>query len=215
MLLELLKRDLRLHWDSLVLPILILGLGLGAIVMADEGIKLTGLILETSFLIPMLPLALHQRESGKGTLGDLLVLPVSRAAVVRLRYVEVLLFSAGMIALAHGGAWVALSAAAHKPIPPGVMGRDEFLGVGVLLIFWFAYPMPFFLRWGLKGLAFAYAPVIALFTALHLLLPEFDVDFHRAIARLMEDPVRMALGVSSLFALSYLLSLKAFAGRDF
>ncbi len=211
MLLNLLKRDLKLHWDSLVVPTLVLGMGLGALVLADEGVKLTGLILETSFLIPMLPLALHLRESTQGTLGDLLVLPVSRAAVVRLRYVEVLLFSAGMLALAHTGVWLALSVAARHPIPLGAMDRNQFLGVGILLIFWFAYPMPFFLRWGLKGLGFAYFPVVVYGTYLHI----SGVDSHRFIEGLMAHPIPMALGLSGLFALSYLLSLKAFVGRDF
>lgn len=211
MLLNLLKRDLKLHWDALVLPTLVLGLGLGALMLAEEGVKLTGLILETSFLIPMLPLALHLRESMQGTLGDLLVLPVSRADVVRLRYAEVLLFSAGMLALAHAGAWIALSAAAHQPIPISFMGRDQFLGVGILLLFWFAYPMPFFLRWGLKGLGFAYFPVVVLGTYIKI----SGLDGHRVIEGLMVHPIPMALGMSGLFVLSYRLSLKAFLGRDF
>lgn len=211
MLFELLKRDLKLHWDSLVVPSLVLGMGLGALMLAEEGVKLTGLILETSFLIPMLPLAIHLRESMQGTLGDLLVLPISRNSVVSLRYIEVLLFASGMLVLAHAGAWLALSAAARHPIPMSVMDREQFLGVGILLIFWFAYPMPFFLRWGLKGLGFAYFPVIAYGTYLTIR----DVDVHRFIEGLVDRPVPMALGLSGLFALSYLLSLKAFAGRDF
>lgn len=211
MLLNLLKRDLKLHWDALVLPSLVLGMGFGALMLAEEGMKLTGLILATSFLIPMLPLAIHLRESMQGTLGDLLVLPVSRKAVVRLRYAEVLLFSAGMLALAHGGMWIALSLAAGHPIPAGVMGRNEFLGVGIMLLVWFAYPMPFFLRWGLKGLGFAYFPLVVFRTYLEIA----GVDGHRFIEGLMDHPIPMALGLSGLFALSYLLSLKAFAGRDF
>lgn len=215
MLLELLKRDLKLHWDSLMVPTLVLGMGLGAIMLADEGVKLTGLILETSFLIPMLPLAIHQRESSKGTLGDLLVLPVSRGDVVRLRYLEVLFFCGGMLLLAHAGAWVALSAAARHPIPVSVMDRDQFLGVGILILFWFAYPMPFFLRWGLKGLGSAYVLVVVFFTTLRLFVPGYDMSIHHFIERELGHPVRLALGVSGLFALSYLLSLKAFMGRDF
>ncbi len=211
MLLELLRRDLRLHWGSLVVPILILGMGLGAVVMADEGTRLTGLILETSFLIPMLPVIIHQRESAKGTLGDLLVLPVSRAAVVRLRYAEVLFFTGGLLLLAHAAVWVELSVAARHPIPMSVMSRDQFLGVGVLLIFWFAYPMPLFLGWGMKGLVVGYGSLITLVVTLAMT----ETDLHRFIDASMARPVAMALVLAGLFTLSYLLSLKFFSRRDF
>lgn len=211
MLPKLLMRDLKLHWDSLVVPALVLGIMLGALVLADEGFKLTGLVLETSFLIPMLPLALHQRESGKGTLGDLLTLPIARRDVVRLRYLEVLLFSAAALALAHVYIWIALSLGAGHPHPLGVMDRNQVLGVGILLIFWFAYPMPFFLRWDLKGLAFAYIPVLVGGTVLKLA----GVDCHRLILDLMERPGLFGMGLAGLFALSYRLSVKVFARRDF
>ena len=78
-----------------------------------------------------------------------------------------------------------------------------------MLVFWFAYPMPFFLRWGLKGLGFAYCPLIVLF------LPGIAADLHHFVDHLLDYPIRMALALPGLFALSYLLSLKAFAGRDF
>ncbi len=215
MLLELLKRDLRLHWDSLMIPILVLGVGLGAVVMSEEGTRLNGLILETSFLIPMLPIAIHQRESSKGTLGDLLTLPVSREQVVRLRYLEALLVCAGMLVLAHVGAWLALSAASGHPIPASVMGGDQVLGVGLMLLVWFAFPMPFFLRWGLKGLGSAYFLLVAFFTLLRLIVPGYGESIERFIDRELGHPLRLALGVATLFCLSYLLSRKAFEGRDF
>ena len=101
MLLELLKRDLKLHWDALVLPLLILVLIMGAIGLANEGAALVGLFMCSFMFIPILPMAIHIREAQTGTLGDLLALPVSRTALVSLRYLEVLLLAAGLLALAH------------------------------------------------------------------------------------------------------------------
>lgn len=214
MLLRLMKRDLKLHWDALLVPILLLALEMVAVGLAADPEGLEGLILETSFLVPVLPLAIHLREDSQGTLGDLLVLPVSRNDVVRLRYLQVLLFSTGMLALAHLGMWVALSLAANSPIPPGVMSGHQLLGTGLFLLFWFAYPMPFFLRWGLKGIAFAYVPAYVLFTILVLKVPDPIARMHQFVEQLLAYPGPMALVIPALFLLSFGLSLKAFAGRD-
>ena len=216
MLLKLLKRDLRLHWDALVIPLLILVLVMGAIGMANEGAALAGLVFCSFLFIPVLPMAIHFRESSQGTMGDLLALPISRPALVSLRYLEVLLFAAGLIALAHLGTWVALSAAAHKAVHFDLMDRPGVYFICVLLLFLFAYPMPFFLRWGLKGIGFAYVPVVIVFTIHGLFFVHFGEGvLYRSVIHLIARPGQMTLGILSLFSLSFVLSWKAFAGRDF
>ena len=216
MLLKLLKRDLRLHWDALVVPLVILVLVMGAIGLANEGAAMVGLVLCSFLFIPVLPMAIHFREASQGTLGDLLTLPVSRMALVSLRYLEVLLFAVGLLALAHLGTWLALSMAAHKVAHFEFMDRSGAFGIGILLLFLFAYPMPFFLRWGMKGIGLAYLPVIVLLTVHEMFFPHFgDAFVPRSIMHLIAHPGQMTLGILGLFSLSYLFSLKAFAPRDF
>ena len=230
MLLKLLKRDLRLHWDALVIPLVLLVVIMGAIGLSDQGTAMIGLILCAFLFVPVLPMALQIREAHMGTMGDLLALPVSRTAVVQLRYLEVFLFAAGLLALAHLGTWIALSAAAHKLVHFDVMGREGALAVGLLLLFLFAYPMPFAFRWGGKGAGVAFGILVAgvmgpgvaseLFPK--AMEPFAGVQF-RFLMYFLGDhrspdsghPVQMALMFLGFFALSYLLSLKAFARRDF
>lgn len=230
MLLDLLKRDLKLHWDALVVPLLILVLVMGAIGLANEGAAMLGLVACSLLFIPILPIAIHIREATTGTLGDLLVLPVSRASVVNLRYLEVLLFTLGLLVLAHLGTWVALSAAAHKWVPFGFMDRSAVFGMSMLLLFLFAYPMPFALRWGGRGIGIAYSALVGLFMGLGFaseLSPAFGRlyagTFLRCFTYLMGGfdpthdqghPGQAALLLMGLFTLSYLLSRKAFAGKD-
>lgn len=231
MLLNLLKRDLRLHWDALVIPIVLLVLVMGAIGLSDQGTALVGLILCAFLFVPVLPIALQIREAHMGTMSDLLALPVSRGSVVTLRYLEVLLFATGLLLLAHLGTWIALSAAAHKLVPFDVMGREGALAIGLLLLFLFAYPMPFAFRWGGKGAGAAFSLLFVGFTGLQLTAefsPKIGERFGRALVRFLEHmlgepgqhngsghPGQMALLLLGLFSLSYVLSLKAFARRDF
>lgn len=217
MLLDLLKRDLRLHWDVMTLPFAVLALIMGAIGIAHESAAMLGLVLLGSLFVPFLPLAIHLRESSQGTLADLLTLPVSRSAIVALRYVEMLVFAVLMIGLAHLGTWLALCATAHELVRFQVMGGDSLLPIGVLLLLCFAYPMPFTLRWDGKGLAVAFALLSAVWTALALLLPESGPGpgFQRFFLHLIQHPGQVVLGLLGLLLLSYLVSLKAFAARDF
>ncbi len=217
MLLNLLKRDLRLHRDALVIPVLILILILGAIGMADDGPALLGLVLIGFLYVPILPLAIHAREDSQGTLADLMVLPVSRRAVVSLRYLEVLLFLGLMLALAHLGTWIALCMAAHKAVPFYVMDRSKAFGLGLTLLFFFAYPMPLFLRLGLKGISLASLPIIVIETFHWFFFPQRGEPFFHWLGGYLTTtyPGPLGFGILALFALSYLVSLKAFEGKDF
>jgi ABC-type transport system involved in multi-copper enzyme maturation permease subunit len=231
MLLKLLKRDLRLHWDALVIPLLILIVIMGAIGLANEGVALVGLLLIGFLFIPFLPMAIHMRETTQGSLGDLMSLPVSRAALVSLRYLEVLLFAAVALTLAHLGTWVALSAAAHKAVHFQVMDRSGVIAFSLLLLICFAYPMPFTFRWGGKGISVAFGILIGGFMAYGLvsqfypkLMALLGNSLFRCLIYLLGTPGQpndaghpgqIALLFLGLFAASYGLSLKAFAGKDF
>lgn len=230
MLLNLLKRDLKLHWDALVIPLLLLVVIMAAMALANEGAAFVGLILCSFLFIPVLPMAIHVREAHTGTLGDLLALPVSRNAVVTLRYLEVLICAAGLIALAHLGVWIALSASAHKVVPFQFMDRSGGLATSVLLLLLFAYPMPFALRWGGKGMGLAFGLLIGGFMALGFaseLIPALEKSIGRMIFETIAyflgafqtpqdtgHPMHLALVFLCLFSLSYVISRKAFAGKD-
>lgn len=230
MLLNLLKRDLKLHWDALVIPLLLLLLIMGAIGIANEGAALMGLVFCSFLFIPVLPLALHVREVHTGTMGDLLALPVSRRTVVNLRYLEVLLLAFGLVTLAHLGTWVALSLAAHQVVPFEIMDRGGAFVMVLLLVLLFAYPMPFALRWGGKGAGIAMGGLVTGFLGLGFasdLFPKFMESFGKIPSRIVlhfmgwgnppnsGHPGQLAVVFLGLFALSYLLSLKAFERRDF
>lgn len=222
MLLKLLKRDLRLHWDALVVPMLILIVVMGVIGLVNQGAATAGLILMGFLFIPILPMAIHVREASQGTMGDLVSLPVSRTDIVSLRYVEVLLFAAVALGLAHLGTWIALSVAAHKVVHFQVMDRSGVFLLGMLLLFFFAYPMPFALRWDGKGISAAFVIFFLLNFGFIVLTLRYPVGmagcekvFTRYVMHLLEHSGQMTLVILGLFFLSYVLSLKAFAGRDF
>ena len=222
MLLKLLKRDLRLHWDALVVPMLILIVVMGVIGLVNQGAATAGLILMGFLFIPILPMAIHVREASQGTMGDLVSLPVSRTDIVSLRYVEVLLFAAVALGLAHLGTWIALSVAGHKVVHFQVMDRSGLFALGMLLLCFFAYPMPFALRWDGKGISAAFVIFFLFnfgFIVLTLSYPAgmagCEKVFTRSVMHLLENPGHLMLLIVGLFSLSYLLSLKAFARRDF
>jgi ABC-type transport system involved in multi-copper enzyme maturation permease subunit len=223
MLFNLLKRDLRLHWDILVLPYVILALIMGAIAISNEAAAAAGGAAMGALFVPFMPLAIHLRENSQGTLVDLVALPSSRRNLVSLRYLEVLLFACVMIVLVHLGAWVAQSAAAHRFVHFGLMDQGGLSVIGMLLLICFAYPLPFTLRWNGKGLALAFGILWFLLAGSSgpgLLLPAnkkalIDKAMFVSIAHLINHPGQVALGILALFAVSYLLSLKAFSSRDF
>lgn len=155
MLRNLLLRDLAMHrWvavSAFLAPLLITGVTLAlwpnqpdpeAPVAVPMGIGL--------LLLTILPLTLHIREGRLGTLGDLLALPIRRSDLVALRFLEALLACAVFLAV-HLAAW--------SIARPGTLrGPLDFLGspgpLWILLTL-LAYPLPFTLRWGGKGLAIA------------------------------------------------------------
>lgn len=220
MLLKLLRRDLRLHWDAMILPFLILILAMGAVGLSSEAAAVLGTVLIGALFVPFLPLAIHLREQSQGTLPEVLAGPVPRRSLVVLRYLEVLLFAGAMIALGHLGSWIALCASAHGLVPMAMMDKSALFPISALLLICFAYPMPFMLRWDGKGLAAAFALFASLSVILWWLLARFGTEATgRTIARIMlhllEHPGQVAIGFLGLFALSYPLSLKAATSRDF
>jgi len=223
MLLNLLKRDLRLHWDVLVLPYVILALAMGALGISSEAGAVAGVLLIGSLFVPFLPMAIHLRENSQGTLADLVALPASRDSLVTLRYLEVALFAGVMIALAHLGTWLTQSVSSHHLAHFEIMDQGGLLGTALLLLVCFAYPLPFTLRWNGKGLAAAFGIAWALLSGISglalLLSPvqqeAWDRACYQSVMHLINHPGKLALGGLALFGLSYVLSLKAFSGRDF
>jgi len=226
-MLNLLKRDLKLHWCAMVLPYVIVMLVMGAIVISNPDSALAVAVTMGALVIPFLPMAIHLRENSQGTLADLVALPGSRKALVSLRYIEALLFSAVMVSLAHLDTWSAQSAAAHRFVPFDVLDRTGFALTTMPLLICFAYPMPFTLRWNGKGLAVAFAILYVLILGIIGLMRLFPLKEHvgysRAFARfvmyLMDHPGQATSGFLALFlvlfSVSYLLSLKAFSSREF
>jgi ABC-type transport system involved in multi-copper enzyme maturation permease subunit len=220
MLLDLLKRDLRLHWDVMTLPYLVLALLMGAIGIANESAAMVGMVFIGSLFVPFLPMAIHLRETSQGTMGDLVSLPVSRTALVGLRYVEVLLFTVAMIALVYLGSSLVLSVAAHKFVTLQSMGREGAFPIAMLVILCFAYPMPFTFRWDGKGLVAAIVLLSTVPVAIGLLVPQKVLEplsqaTFKVFLRLLAHPGEMLLVFLGLMLVSYLISLKAFLGRDF
>lgn len=220
MLLKLLRRDLRLHWDAMILPFLVLILAMGAVGLSSEAAAVLGTVAIGALFIPFLPLAIHLREQSQGTLPDVLSGPVPCQTLVTLRYLEVVLFAGVMIALGHLGSWIAMSASAHKVVPMVIIDRFALMPICMLLLICFAYPMPFTLRWDGKGLAAAFLLIASLCVALTWLLARVGTEatgrtMGRIMLHLLDHPGQVAGGFLGLFALSYLLSVKAFASRDF
>lgn len=150
MLRSLLLRDLALHRRVLitatVLPFLFLFLVATAPEQEAKGMA-TVLWILGLLLLAVLPHSLHLREDRLGTLTSLLTLPVSRREVVRLRYLE-----GGLASLAfttvYLTAWILLR---HPPMQEALEFVCTSAPLWLLLVF-MAYPMPFVLRWGGKGL---------------------------------------------------------------
>lgn len=226
-MLNLLKRDLKLHWDVMVLPFVTLLLIMGAIGFFNYDAGVAGAIPMGALIIPFLPMAIHLKENSQGTLADLMALPGSRRVLVSLRYIEVLLFSVVMFSLAHLETWLAQSVAAHRFVHFDVLDRTGFaLSVMPLLIF-FAYPMPFTLRWNGKGLFVSFAIFYVLVIGIRLLTQLFPLKGHdryiktfaRFVMYLKDHPAQATYGFLALFlvlfSFSYILSLKAFSRRDF
>ncbi|HEX9081847.1 MAG TPA: hypothetical protein VF768_06180 [Holophagaceae bacterium] len=153
MLRSLLLRDLSLHRRVLltasVLPVLFLVLVAAVPGPGAQGQAVIQWILGL-LILAQLPHSLHLREGRLGTLGGLLVLPLRRRDVVRLRFLEGLLgcvaftgiYFVGWILVQHLS-WAALQDLATTSAP-----------IWVLLVF-LAYPAPFVFRWGGAGLAVA------------------------------------------------------------
>jgi len=223
MLLNLLKRDLKLHWDILVLPYVILTLLMGALAISNEAAAVAGGATMGALFVPFMPLAIHIRENSQGTLGDLVALPTSRKTLVSLRYLEVLLFAGVMIVLVHLGTWIAQSAAAHRLVHFGVMDQAGLFATGMLLLICFAYPLPFTLRWNGIGLAVAFGILWFLMAGIGgpglLLSAEKKALIDKAIfvfiTHLINHPGQVTLALLALFAISFPISLRAFSSRDF
>ena len=158
MLLDLLIRDLSLHrrvlWAATVLP-LVLAVTLGITPSANgEGVA----ILMVAFglaLIALLPLSLQAREGMLGTLGDLLALPIARRDLVRLRYLEGLLFSLAY-AVVHLVSWTAF----HRATPTAVWAVFRSPAPTWILLIFLAWPLPFYLRWRGKGVGLAFGLLV-------------------------------------------------------
>lgn len=226
-MLKLLKRDLKLHWDVIVLPYVILLLVFGAIGYFNYHVGIAAAMPMGVIIIPFLPLSIHLKEIKQGTLPDLMTLPYSRTALVNLRYIEVLLFSLAMFSLAHLETWLAQSAAVHRFVHFDVLDRTGFALSVMPLLICFAYPMPFMLRWDGKGLFVAFATILWGFGPLigYVLarFPFGNDKYTQALTQFVQyiknHPGQATSGFIILFlilfSISYLLSLKAFSNRDF
>lgn len=213
MLLELLKRDLRLHYDALLLPFLF------ALVMAglhpfNPKLPIFGPVLGF-VLAAFLPLILHLREDHAGTLGELAGLPVSRRQLIQARFLEGILLPALLLIVSN------LLIAGITRTWPGLPQGELMLVLGWALFWCFAFFLPFTLRWDGKGLLSAFGLLMALGTGIALtqFLPEW---MHLAFWKGLVNTVQFfgnhlslhILLLLSLFALSFELSTRAFAARD-
>jgi hypothetical protein len=214
MLLELLKRDLRLHYDALLLPFLF------ALVMAglypfNPELPVFGPVLGFVFAA-FLPMVLHLREQHAGSLGDLAGLPVSRRAIVQVRFLEGFLLPAFLLILSN--LVIVFITRSRSSLPSAEM----VLFLGWALFWCFAFFLPFTLRWDGRGLILAFGLLFALGTGISLtqFLPsQFHLGFWKAIMNTVQffgnHPNLHTLLLLTLFALSFELSTRAFAARDF
>ena len=213
MLLELLKRDLRLHYDALLLPFLF------AIVMAglypfNPELPIFGPVLGFVFAA-FLPLILHLREDHAGTLGELAALPVSRSQLVQARFLEGILLPALLLIVSN------LVIAGITRAWPGLPKGELVLFLGWALFWCFAFFLPFTLRWDGKGLISAFGLLMALGTGISLtqfLPPQTHFAFWKVVGGMVlflgNHPPLHTLLLLSLFALSFELSTRALAARD-
>jgi hypothetical protein len=224
MLLELLKRDLRLHRLFLLTPLLIaLVAGIGG---AERQSEVAGFFLGIAIIAScFLPLSFHLRELAEGTLPALLALPLPRERVVALRYLEALLLPvAAVLLLALSGLLsTALRGGTGNPLILVALVHHP-LALAWCFFVWFAYPLPAVLHWGGKGLAVALGgPGLSLF-ALFSLAPRFQGETWagRLVLGLAKGilwldahpaPTLAGLGVATVFA--FLMARRALATRDF
>ena len=213
MLLELLKRDLRLHYGALLIPF-VFALTLAGLHFFDPGLPMFGSVLGFA-IAAFLPLVLHLREHGTGSLGDLAGLPVSREQIVQLRFLEAFLLPSALLSLS------TLAIAILTRTLPAMPNVLQIQGLGWALIFCCAYYLPFVLRWDGKGLVAAFALLFGLGAAGPLLefLPTptknaLGESIVKVISYFGAHPSLHTLLLLGLFALFYQLSIRAFAARD-
>ncbi len=213
MLLELLKRDLRLHYDALLLPFLF------ALVMAglhpfNPELPIIGPVL--GFVVAaFLPLVLHLREDHAGTLGELAGLPVSRRTLVQVRFLEGFLLPALLLLFSN------LVIAGITRTPPALPKMELMLPLGWALFWCFAFFLPFALRWDGKGLISAFGLLFALGIGISLtrfLSAGMQMAFAKGLVSTFEffgnHPSLHTVLLLGLFTLSFELSTRAFAARD-
>jgi len=213
MLLELLKRDLRLHYDALLLPFLF------ALVMAglypfNPELPIFGPVLGFVFAA-FLPVILHLREDHTGTLGELAGLPVSRRQLIQARFLEGILLPA--LLLMASNLLIAGITRTATPLPK----LELMLPLGWALFWCFAFFLPFALRWDGKGLISAFGLLMALGTGIALtqFLPEwmhlaFWKGLRSAFLFFGNHPSLHIALLLGLFTLSFELSTRALAARD-
>jgi hypothetical protein len=213
MLLELLKRDLRLHYGALLLPF-VFALTMACLYPFNPDLPIFGPVLGFVFAA-FLPLALHLREQSTGSLGDLASLPVARTRIVQLRFLEAFLLPSVLLILAN------LAMALITRTWPNLPDANLMRGLGWALFYCFAFFLPFTLRWDGKGLVVAFGILFALGLGLNLTqyLPQ---PIHLSLwAALMKILLFFAahshlhtLLLLGLFALCYQAAIRAFAARD-
>jgi len=224
MLLELLKRDLRLHRLFLLTPLfiaLVAGIG-GAERHADVAGFFIGIAIIASLF---LPLSFHLRELAEGTLPALLALPVPRERVVALRYLEALLLPLLTVLLLALSGFVSTALRGGSGTPLVLVALVHHpLALAWSFFLWFAYPLPAVLRWGGKGLSVALGGPGLFFLSLILLTPRLQGDtwvtrailrFFKAILWLDTHPGPTGLGLAAAVLLAFLLARRAFAAREF
>lgn len=218
MLLKLLKRDLYLHWDVLMVPLGVLALLMGGLSFVNGRVAVGSSAFFVALFIPFVPLALHLREGSQGTLGDLAALPVPRRNLVDLRFLEVFLLVGIALGLGHLGNWIEDCIRASSLVPMWVMGTQHLTPVLVLLIACFAYPLPFLLRWESKGFVAAYGLIFITGLVVERLpeRPKFAIvmGMLHFMENVIQHPARMALLALALFTLSYLASWWALSHRE-
>jgi len=166
---KLLRRDLSCHrrvvCAAFVAPLLLLAIGI-QIGGVRDGVAMGGFI--GLLLMGLLPLTLHLRESMLGTLPDLLALPVARRELVRLRFLEGLLVCAAFLLL--GGLLALVCTRPHPADVKAALSRTLLNVLLWVLVITLAYPLPFVLRWGARGLAAAFGALVGIYFLLVLAL---------------------------------------------
>lgn len=213
MLLELLKRDLRLHYGALLVPF-VLALALAFAHYFNPDLAVLGLGLGF-VLAAFLPLALHLREQQLGTLGDLLSLPVSRRQIVQLRFLEAVVFP--VVLLAVTGMVLALVTRTRPTLPDAGLLR----AMGWALLFCFAVFLPSTLRWDGKGFLAVFGGyfVYGMGLSLTQFLPSathlaFWKNMNRGLEHLATHPHQHSALILGLLLLCYFASIRTFASRD-